>query len=409
MSTLSTSAPPVFTPRSGAGWRDPFGMYRALRDHDPVHRVRSELGEQADYWVLSRYADVFRAARDTATFSSASGLTFEYDDMAMAGLSEIAPLVMLDPPEHTQFRRLVSRGFTPRQVTAVEPAIRSFVVQRLERLRAAGRGDIVADLLKPLPSYLVAHYLGVPEADRERFDGWSQRIVAASALGDPLSAPDAVAELFGYFSELIEWRREHPAEDPDDVITGLVAAGDASGVTPLNILGFAFTMVTGGNDTTTGLTSGGLELLTAYPEQRRRLIEDRELIPGAVEEMLRLTSPVQGLARTATRDVTIEGVTIPAGRKVLLLYGSGNRDEREFGPTAAQFDAGRALGGILTFGHGPHHCLGAAAARLAGRVVVEEILDRCPDFAVDPEAGQFAPGHFVRWYQALPFVADAIR
>ena len=391
----ATVAPLRFEPRSGEGWRDPFPMYRRLRDEDPVHHV-----ERGDYWVLSRFADVFAAARDPATFSSASGLTFTYGDMGAAGLQEVAPMVMLDPPEHTEFRRLVSRGFTPRHVVEIEPAVRSFVVARLERLRAAGGGDVVTELLKPLPSFVVAHYLGVPPADRERFDGWTHGIVAANALGDPLLAGDAVAELLAYFSDLIEWRRREPG---GDVISELVAAGDSADVPPLRILGFAFTMVTGGNDTTTGLLGCGLELLAAAPDQRRLLHDRPDLVPGAVEELLRLTSPVQGLARTTTRDVAIGPARIPAGRKVLLLYAAANRDPREFGPDAEELHVTRSPRQILTFGSGAHFCLGAAAARLMGRVVLEELLARCPGYAVDGAAGRFAAGHFVRRYESLPF------
>jgi cytochrome P450 len=369
-------------------------MYAALRDHDPVHHV-----EAGDYWVLSRYADVAAAALDTEAFSSAQGLTFTYDDMSAAGLDEIKPMVFLDPPEHGEFRRLVVRGFTPRQVTAVEPDIRAFVVERLERLREAGGGDIVAELLKPLPSFVVGRYLGVPDTDREQFDGWTQGIVAANALGDPLLASQTVADLFGYFGELMEWRRADPA---DDVISELVqAAGDA--VSALQVLGFAFTMVTGGNDTTTGLLSCGLELLAARPVQRDRVVADPGLIAPAVEELLRLTSPVQGLARTTTRDVTVGDVPIPKGKKVFLLYGSANRDEREYGDDAAALDVERRPQRILTFSVGAHHCLGAAAARLMGRVVLEELLARYPSFSVDAAAGRFAPGHFVRRYESLPF------
>jgi len=393
--TVST-APVRFEPRSGEGWRDPFAMYRRLRDEDPVHHV-----ERGDYWVLSRFADVFAAARDPVTFSSASGLTFAYDDMKAAGLEEVAPMVMLDPPEHTAFRRLVAHGFTPRHVVEIEPAVRAFVIERLERLRAAGGGDVVAELLKPLPSFVVAHYLGVPPADRDRFDGWTTSIVAANALGDPLGAGAAVAELLAYFTELIEHRRRAPG---DDVVSELVQASEGAGVPPLRILGFAFTMVTGGNDTSTGLLSGGLELLAGAPDQRRLLQDQPELVPGAVEELLRLTSPVQGLARTTSRPVAIGDARIPAGRKVLLLYAAANRDPREFGPDAETLAVTRAPRQILTFGSGAHFCLGAAAARLMGRVVVEEVLARCPDYAVDAAAGRFAPGHFVRRYEALPFV-----
>ena len=388
-----------FAPRSGESWRDPFPMYRALQDDDPVHHV-----DDGGYWVLSRFADVFAAARDTAAFSSAEGLTFTYDERRKAGLEDFAPLVMLDPPDHTAFRRLVARGFTPRHVAAIEPEVRAFVVERVERLRAAGGGDVVAELAKPLPSFVVAHYLGVPAADRARFDGWTEAIVAANAEGDPLGAAHAVSDLAGYFTELVEHRRRHPA---DDAVSELVQAGDAAGVSTLDVIGFAFTMVTGGNDTTTGLLGGALELLAAAPDQRARLVARPGAIPDAVEELLRLTSPVQGLARTATHDVTVGGTTIPRGDKVLLLYGAANRDPRQFGPDADALDVERRPERILTFGSGAHFCLGAAAARLMGRVALEEVLARCPDFAVDAAAGRFAPGHFVRRYESLPFRAVA--
>jgi cytochrome P450 len=176
-------------------------------------------------------------------------------------------------------------------------------------------------------------------------------------------------------------------------------------VSQAKILGMGFTMVTGGNDTTTGLLGGALELLTRHPDQRALLLEDPGRTRNAVEEFLRLTSPVQGLARTTTRDVEIAGATIPEGRKVMLLYASANRDEREFGPDAAACDVNRKIKRILSFSYGPHHCIGAAVARLQALVAIEELLGRCPAFRVDPEAGRYAPGHFVRRYQSLPFSA----
>lgn len=378
-------------------------MYAALRDHDPVHRVEAEGG---DYWVLSRFDDVFAAARDTERFSSAQGLTFAYDDMAFAGLEEARPIVMMDPPQHTEFRRLVSKAFTPRQVADLEPVVRRFVVGRLGALVEAGGGDVAAYLFKPLPSMVVAHYLGVPESDRAQFDRWTEAIVAATAAGDAMGAPEAVTELFGYFSALIDHRR-NSGDIGDDTISALISAG-ASKVDTLGMLGFAFTMVTGGNDTTTGLLGGAAELLTAHPDQRARLVADPSLLPAGLEELLRLTSPVQGLARTTTSEVTLHGRTIPEGRKVLLLFASGNRDERRFGDDAASLDVGRDPKPILTFGYGAHHCLGAAVARLQARVALEELLARCPDFAVDAASGQFAPGHFVRRYLHLPFSPDGM-
>ncbi len=383
----------AFVPRSGESWRDPFPMYAELRRDDPVHHVAA-----GDYVVLSRYADVAAAARDTATFSSAQGLTVAATTGEADLVAAFDPMVMQDPPRHTAFRRLVSRGFTPKQVVELEPLVRAFVVERVEGLRAAGGGDVVADLLKPLPSLVVAHYLGVPEEDRDRFDHWTDAIVAATAEGDPLASADAAAEMMGYFTDLAARRRGSPGED---TVSQLVRAGDE--VSVLQVLGFAFTMVTGGNDTTTGLLGGALDLLTRNPRQRAALLADRDLLPDAVEELLRLTSPVQGLARTATRDVEVAGHAIPAGRRVLLLYASANRDEDEFGPDAEELRVHRSPQRILTFSHGAHHCLGASAARLAARVALEEVLARCPSFTVDAEAGRYAPGHYVRRFESLPF------
>jgi cytochrome P450 family 130 len=389
----------AFEPRSGPSWRDPFGMYAALRDHDPVHHV-----ERGDYWVLSRHEHVFAAASDTEVFSSAQGLTFTYGEIETLGLDAARPMVMLDPPDHTAMRRMVSRGFTPRQVAELEPAIRDFVVERIDALRAAGGGDLVGELFKPLPSMVVAHYLGVPAEDRVQFDGWTEGIVAANALGDPLAATAALEDMMGYFAALAERRRDDPG---DDTISHLVAAdGDAETADLVQILGFAFTMVTGGNDTSTGLLGGAAELLTLHLDQRARLVDDPARIDAAVEELLRLTSPVQGLARTATRDVEIDGTTIPAGAKVLLLYASANRDPRAFGADAEQLDVDRSPTRILTFSHGAHYCLGASAARLQGRVALEELLSRCPDFTVATTVGDYAPGHFVRRLQRLPFRPD---
>jgi cytochrome P450 len=387
-----------FVPRSAETWRDPFTMYQALRDHDPVHEVKSEAG---DYWVLSRFDDIMEAAIDFATFSSAQGLTFTYGEMEELGVE--APIVMMDPPEHTALRKIATKRFTPKQVRDVEPLIRAFVIERVERLREMGDGDVVAELFKPLPSLVVAHSLGVPQEDRGQFDRWSDAIVSANATGNVLGAADAVGELFSYFTALIEKRRSDPA---DDMISTLVHAKlDGEPVSPAKLLGMAFTMVTGGNDTTTGLLGVAADLLTKNRDQRALILADPSRLKNAVEEFLRLASPVQGLARMATRDVEIGGKTIPAGRKVMLLYASGNRDEREFGPTAGDCDITRKIRRHLTFSYGAHHCIGAAIARLQASVALEELLGRCPDFSVDGDAGRFAPGHFVRRYETLPFSA----
>jgi hypothetical protein len=406
--TLSHGTPVRFQLADATTWPDPWQMYKALRDHDPVHRVIPEDKPDHDYYVLSRHADAWEAARDHETFSSAQGLTVNYGELELIGLQDNPPFVMLDPPVHTEFRKLVSRGFTPRQVEAVEPKVREFVVERIERIRANGGGDIVAELFKPLPSMVVAHYLGVPEEDRRKFDGWTEAIVAANTTSGGVAGAlgglgDALGEMMAYFTALIERRRSEPE---DDTISHLVAAGvgaDGDITGTLSVLAFTFTMVTGGNDTTTGMLGGTAQLLHQRPDQRRLLVENPDLIPNAIDEFLRLTSPVQGLARTTTRDVTIRDTTIPADRRVLLLYGSANRDEREFGRNAAELDVQRRPRNIMTFSHGAHFCLGAAAARMQSRVALAELMTRIPDFEVDESGIVWAGGSYVRRPLSVPF------
>ena len=378
-----------FKLRSGTSWKDPFPMYRMLRDHDPVHQVQPEEGHNG-FWFLSRFADVLEAVRDAETFSSARGLTIESG--TGVDLGEATPIVFLDPPDHTVFRRLVGSGFTPRQVSELEEDIRAFVVERIECLRESGKGDVVAELFKPLPSFVVAHYLGVPVAARPLFDLWTDQIVAAAAQGQIGDPESGVLDLLAYFSDLVERRRVEPG---DDLISQLVELGeDAVSITW--VLGFAFTMVTGGNDTTTGLLGGAAVLLADQPDQRRLLVEDPSLIPASIEEFLRLTSPVQNLARTVTREVVISGTSLPEGSKVLLGYGAANRDPREFGDNAEELDVQRSPARILSFGYGAHHCLGASVARLQGRVTLEELLARCPDYEVDVASMKYATGNYVR-------------
>lgn len=408
MDTVLSHPVPKFQLGTADSWSNPWPMYQALRDHDPVHHVIPPEHPDHDYYVLSRHADVWAAARDHQTFSSAAGLTVNYGELEMIGLQDNPPMVMQDPPVHTEFRKLVSRGFTPRQVESVEPKVREFVIERIERLRASGGGDIVTELFKPLPSMVVAHYLGVPEEDRAQFDRWTEAIVAANTTEDGLasaleSVSDAVTSMMAYFAELIERRRTEPE---DDTISHLVAAGvgaDGDIAGTLSVLAFTFTMVTGGNDTTTGLLGGSMPLLQHRPDQRQLLVDNPDLISDAVDELLRLTAPVQGLARTTTCDVSIGDTTIPAGRKALLLYGSANRDERQYGPDAGELDVTRCPRNILTFSHGAHHCLGAAAARMQARVALTELLARCPDFTVDDSGIVWSGGSYVRRPLSVPF------
>ncbi|MGK8510802.1 cytochrome P450 [Nocardia asiatica] len=404
MVNVAYRAAPVFELRSGPTWASPWEMYAALREHDPVQHVVPPARPESDYWVLTRHEHVYAAARDSDTYSSRDGLTVEYGELDELGLTDNPPLVMQDPPQHTDFRRLVACGFTPRQVEEVEPVVRRFVRDRLDDLAAQGGGDIVRQLFKPLPSMVVAHYLGVPEQDRVRFDGWTDAVVAGSIDRTNTKAQAASAEMMGYFAELIKRRRADPGEDTVSLLVQAGMAADDADVRGLvQILAYTWTMVAGGNDTTTGLLGGAVQLLQQNPHQRAVLAAEPDRIRVAVEEFARLTSPVQGLARTTTRDVELAGRTVPAGRKVLLVFGSANRDERAFGADAADLDIERNPQRILTFGHGPHHCLGAAAARMQARVALEELLDRFPEYVVDIDAVEYANGPYVRRPTTVPF------
>jgi cytochrome P450 len=281
--------------------------------------------------------------------------------------------------------------------------VRTFARQGIERIAEAGAADFVIEVAGAVPGYVVATFLGVPQSDLAVFNRWSNAIVQANAAGSILTAADAVAELYRYFGDLVEWRRSHPG---GDVVSSLVDAElDGRRLTVEEILGFCFVMVAGGNDTAAGLLGHSASLLTDFPDERRRLQEDVRLIPRAVEELLRFTSPVQGLTRTTVRSVEIGGAQIPSGAKVHLLYGSANRDHREFGGDADQLDVTRSIRRTLAFASGPHHCLGAAAARLQGRVVLEEMLTLIPGFVADSAAGTLARGPFTRRFERLPICA----
>jgi len=382
-------------------WRDPYPTYARLRDEDPVHFVTKR-----GFWVLSRFADVMAATCDTTTFSSAHGLTFEEDEITKLGL--MPTLVMMDRPRHTLYRRLVNAMFTPRAVSERERAVRAFTRTCVEHIADMGDADFIAEVASPLPSFVVADYLGVPDSDRAAFGTWSSAIVQANASGNVLSAGQAVGELYGYFTELATSKKGGSGIDMISVL--LESEIDGRPVSIEEILGFCFVMVAGGNDTAAGLIGGTAALLSEHPGQRRLLTSEPGRVAGAVEELLRFLSPVQGLSRTTTAEVTLGPpngpVTVPAAAKVHLLFASANRDPREFGPDAGMLDVTRDMARTLAFSSGPHHCLGAAAARLEGRVVIEELLRVMPDFVTDAGAGRYAPGPFTRRFEYLPIRAN---
>lgn len=390
---------------------DPYPAYAALREHDPVHHHPADHRAPA-FWALSRFEHIWDAVRRPEVFSSAQGLTFFPDEIGQLGLPP--NLVMLDPPRHTRLRGLIGSGFTPRQVTRLEESIRRFTRGRLDEMaERAGAGeqiDLHQDYSSTVPTFLLAELFGVPEADRVRFGPWVHQVTAlqdqtlnGGGLGDQPDGITAVAELLGYFAEVIAARRAAPIEDADDLISLLIAAEiDGERLEDWDILGFCFVVTAGGSDTTAGLISNAVMLLDQAPEQRRLLLEDPGLISVGLLEFLRLESSVQALARTTTEDVTIDGVTIPAGQKVMMLYAAGNRDPREFGPDADRLDVRREIKRHLSFSSGPHFCIGSHLARLQARVALEELLARFPQVQVDPVAGVRHGSAFVRAWNSLP-------
>lgn len=383
----------IYEPFGKTTWRNPFDVYRRLRDEDPVHHV-ANLG----FWIATRFEDVFTAARDPETFSSAEGVTI-VNELEELGLGPT--ILQSDAPVHTRYRRVVGREFTPRRVHHLEDALRRVVRERLDVMRQAGRGDFIEDFAVFLPGFAMCHYLDVPEADRRQFEGWVELFVRGGAGGHDDNATDALDELRAYLAELIAERSQHPG---DDLLSAFIAPADndSDEFTLEEILGFVFVFISGGTDTIAGALGGTAELLTRHPDQRQKLVDHPTLVPGAVEEFLRLTSPAQGLARKTTRATTLSGTELPQGARLLLCYGAANRDDREFGPTADDLDVTRAITRALTFGSGAHFCLGAAVARLQMQVAVEELV-AVPAFSVDFDAGEFADGMFVRRYETLPY------
>jgi cytochrome P450 len=393
---------PVYDPFDEAFQADPYPGYRTLRDHEPVHRHAKPA-----FWALSRFADIWAAVRDPATFSSAQGLTFHPDEIGRLGLAPT--LVMLDPPRHGRLRALVSKGFTRGRVERLADEIRAFTRDRIDRMAGkAAEGepvDLHRDFSSPIPTFVVARLLGVPEADRARFDPWVFALTSFQDNGFQVTdepAVAAVAEMFGYFSDVVAARRTAPGDDLISALT--VAEVDGERLSDWDILGFCFALVAGGNDTTSNLISHAVLLLDRHHDQRELLLSRPELLPGAILEFLRLESSVQGLARTTTRPVTLHGVTIPAGEKVLMLFGSGNHDEREFGPAADRLDVTRQFQRHLGFSGGVHFCIGSHLARLQAHIALTELFGRFPTIGVDVSNGRRIHSAYTRGWVSLPAV-----
>jgi cytochrome P450 len=377
---------------------DPYPVWKRLRDESPLY-----YNEKHDFYALSRFENVRECITDWKTYISGRGSVLE---LIRSGM-EIPPGIILfeDPPDHDVHRSLLSRVFTPKRMSEIEPQVRRFCAQALDPLVAEGRFDFIHDLAAEMPMRVIGMLLGIPEDDQEAIrdsidDG--MRIEE----GGPTETEDLGPLDGSRYAEYIEWRAEHPS---DDLMTDLLTVEfeDASGtVRKLSrdeILNYIGLLAAAGNETTTRLIGWAGKVLAEQADQRSELAEDTSLIPGAIEELLRYESPSPVQARYVTRDVEHYGQKVPEGSVLLLMNGAANRDERKF-EHPDRFDIHRTQQQHLAFGYGIHFCLGSHLARLEGRIALEEVLVRFPTWEVDWDNAVQAHTSTVRGWESLPVV-----
>jgi cytochrome P450 len=369
---------------------DPYPIYRQLRDEAPAY-----YNEVHGFWALSRYDDVRAALLDHQTYCSGQGFTLEdIGDFAL-------PMMLgMDPPDHARLRATINRALTPRRVAELEAPVRALARELLARVAAQGRADIIGDFAAVLPMAVISRMLGVPAEDQARLRTWSDQMVHRDDRfkGVPESGKQAAAHIYAYFEELLARRGK---DDADDLLSLLLAAESRGEISHVEIVGFCFLLIIAGNETTTKLIGNMTYQLSRNPGQKRNLLDDPSLIPNAIEEVFRYDSPTHMMARTLTRDVELHGKTLEKGRKVALLLASANRDERRW-PDADRFDVMRETSEHVGLGVGIHHCLGAALARLEGRIALQEILAVMPDFVVDYAGLERMHSGNVRGYSRVP-------
>lgn len=365
-----TSTLPLHSPDYYAG--DPYPGYRELRNSTPV-----VWNDVTNFWALTKYEDIRHVSGHPLTFSSTKGITIP--DPAMPSPVQEGNLIFTDPPRHRQLRKLINAGFTRRQVTLLEPKVRAIVKGILDDVDPSRVYEFAEEIAAPLPTRMIADMLGAPTKDWERFRAWSDAAVGTADPDIELDNMVALGELYEYFTKLIDARRSGEVTGQDDLLSILAAAEvDGERLTDADLLNFSFLLLVAGNETTRNLIALGTLALLDHPDQFALLRSKPELLPLAVEEMLRFTSPVTHMARVATEDVEIRGQQIKAGETVVMLYGAANRDEEVFGATSEEFDITRNPNPHIAFGAGEHACLGAQLARLEARVMFEVLLGTYP-------------------------------
>ena len=383
MNTITPHADSVeFDPFSQEFFDGAYETYRRLRDEAPVY-----YNAKWDFWALSRYDDVAPATKDHETYSSAKGATLDMVKAHDDAIPVPKVIISMDPPEHQKMRKLVSNVFTPRAITSLEGMVREKVYERIEELDPSSF-DVVADFSALFPNDVITTMLGVPKEDRDQIRRWVDLLLERhpGEIAVPAAGFEASMNTGIYYYNLIQERR---AEPQDDMISRLIETeierdGQVEKLTDVDIAGFATLLGGAGAETVTKLVGNAIVAFADFPDQWQKLRDDHSKIPAAVEELLRFEAPSQYQVRTAMRDVTLHGITIPAGSAVLLVTGSATRDERMFAdPDRLDIDRERKMGFNLALGYGIHSCLGAALARMQGRIAFEALLDLIPEYEVD--------------------------
>lgn len=378
---------------------DPYPVWKRLRDEAPIY-----YNEKYDFYAVSRFDDVRRCILDWQTYSSAKGTLLEL----IKADFEMPPgsIIFEDPPGHNLHRALLSRVFTPRKMNALEPKVRELCAACLDPLVGSSGFDLIADIGAEMPMRTIGMLLGIPEADQQAIrDQIDQSLRLDEGAMPNVDLYSSAAQASG-FEEYIAWREQNPS---DDLMTELLQAeyedeeGDHRRLTRQEVLNYVNLLAAAGNETTTRLIGWAGKVLAEHPDQRRQLAEDRSLIPRAIEELLRYEPPSPVQARYVNRDVEHHGRVVPAGSVMLLLNASANRDERKF-PDGDRFDIHRELDQHLSFGYGIHLCLGAALARLEGRVALDELLQRFPTWDVDWDNAKQARTSTVRGWERMPIL-----
>jgi len=375
---------------------NPHPVWQRMREEQPVY-----YNEKFGFWALSRFDDVWSAYLDTTTFSSSHGVELRTLDAPI----ENPPLIFMDPPQHDRVRKLVSRAFTPKRVSSLEESIAALAGEYLDALVGEASFDYVSDFAALVPPMVIGELLGVPEADRNMVRLWVDEMFHLED-GETEPGPQALAALgnvYGYLQGMVAERRRSPQ---DDLVSALLDAEveDADGtlrkLDDAEVLSFVVLLNGAGVETVARLLSWAAVLLARNPDERTRLVRDPALVPNAIEELLRYEAPSPVNGRWVTRPVEFHGITIPAESKILLLNGSANRDHREF-DDPDRFDVSRSIKRHITFGYGTHFCLGAALARLEGRIAVAETLARIPTWEIDESEVVMVRTGTVRGYSSV--------